>query len=85
MKLYYPVTAHEVADVLAIVDCEEMTGEYIARDMLSGTVRFTVKELRKIATYKDVSLDFLIHNDPSFKNYGITLDLINAKKSRLNN
>jgi len=66
MKLYLPITANEVAKVLDIADCEDITGESIAKEMLSGVIRFDIMELRRIAAYKDVSLDFLIHNDPSF-------------------
>ena len=82
VKIYAPVTAHEVADALGIVDCEDMTGEYIAGDMLSGVIMFTVTELNTIAAYKGISLDFLIHKDPAFEDYGYVLDLIDAKKSR---
>ena len=83
MKFYFPVTAHEVADALVIADCEDMTGVYIAKDMLSGLIGFTVNELKRIAVYKDISLDFLIHNDPAFRDYGYVLNLINAKKSKM--
>ena len=71
MNFYFPVTACEVADALNIEDCEELTGEYIAEGMLNGTVGFTMGEIRKIAAYKGVSVDFLIHYDPSFRNYRI--------------
>ena len=66
---YVPYTVKEVALALGISDCDEILGEEIARDMLSGVVEFTPAELERLADYKDVDLEYIIEHDPSFGRY----------------
>lgn len=73
--VYTPLTAGEVAKVLAITDCDELAGERIADDMLNGLVEFTEDEVTRLAAYKGICYDELSILDPRFKRY--------AKKERL--
>ena len=66
---YVPFTANEVALTLEYSDCDEMTGEYIARAMLSGVEEFTDDELDELAAYKGVTIEYLTEHDPAFQRY----------------
>ena len=69
MLNYVPFTAREVAFALEYSDCDEMTGEYIAEELLSGVEAFTGEELNKLAEYKGITAEFLSENDPAFLGY----------------
>ena len=66
---YIPYTVRETAAALDITDCDAMTGEDIARDLLNGVVIFEHYELDRLAEYKGVGVEYLIEHDPSFRRY----------------
>jgi hypothetical protein len=63
------LSAKEIAQVLHIADCAEMTGEQIASAMLDGHPAFTLRELHALAGYLGLPLEEMLARDIRLAHY----------------